>query len=568
MSSNFEYMQMGPWHIFSPTSKVIGAKTNIALILFFILIYFALDVMLLIPDKGRYNLPSTFGLPLMLYHLICDLCTYGSEWHCGRATIISSYRAFSKQKINADLGVSIGLDHVNVTLQVIPRDNRTLDINFNERFNWEIPSGMREQYHTALIKGLPYPILTVAEYLAVETESFTWGRYYRSAGYYTSFLLWASFATWLLMNIMLVNVPRYGAYLMVVTGGLMCMACGVFWLLMPPKPLHIRFEEVWIDFNLGWCFWMTLVVGGIEMATGLIISILDLMFPHTFSTILEIDFDTPYDRHIIIEDSTETRKRRFKIPRLEEPLNATMTAGSRLLRRLSKRDKREETDLRPNPVPMTYSAYGSTPGFDNHAFEMEPKLPFRQNFMMRTDSKKSTKSVNFRNASTRSNHFLDIPIHQDITDKQKQFTRTDSKQSSLSAASSQISIPRSVNFDNIEDLRGNIGPSLPSSPMVHHDSHMVRQDSSQSCGSGASSYGLSGLSRASSIRKISSESAASAVSTSSNTSSSSLSPHEPIARTNSANIIVFHRTDSRGQLQKVSDQVVEIKTDDSSEMWD
>jgi len=549
-------------YAYSNRTSVTGDFTTITIVLFFLTLFLAFITVFPGIRKERFTSFTTVTLSLLV-GLTITICNYGSGWHVGSAKIITSYRAFSKQKINAEMSVSIGLDHVNVTLQVIPRDNRTLDINFNERFNWGIPSEMRDQYHTALVKGLPYPILTVAEYIAVDNESFSWGRYYRQAGYYCNFLLWAAFATWLLMNLMLVNVPRYGAYLMVVTGALMCSAAGVYWLLMPPKALHIRFEEVWIDFHMGWCFWMTVVVGGLEVTVGLVISILDLMFPHTFSTILEVDFDTPYDRHIIIEDSMEQRKKRFKIPRLEEPLSATMTAGSRLLRRLSKRDKREESDQRPSTLP-----YGAPPaGFDNHAFEMEPKLPFRQNFMMRTDSKKSTKSVNFRNASTRSSHFLDIPIHQDIENKQKHFIRTDSKMSSLSAASSSISIPKSVNFEGIEDLRGNIGPSLPSSPVVHHDANMVRQDSSQSVGSSASSFGLGGLSRASSIRKISSESTASAVSTSSNTSTNTLSPHEPVQRTNSSNIIVFHRTDSRGQLQKVSDQVVEIKTDDSSEMW-
>lgn len=34
------------------------------------------------------------------------------------------------------------------------------------------------------------------------------------------------------------------------------------------------------------------------------------MYPHRFSTVLEVDFDTPYDRHIIIEDSHYHRKKR------------------------------------------------------------------------------------------------------------------------------------------------------------------------------------------------------------------------------------------------------------------
>lgn len=63
------------------------------------------------------------------------------------------------------------------------------------------------------------------------------------------------------MNVLLVNVPRYGAYTMIVTGLLMDLACLIFYLLMPPKPLDIRFEEVTLTFRLGWCFWLSLVVG-------------------------------------------------------------------------------------------------------------------------------------------------------------------------------------------------------------------------------------------------------------------------------------------------------------------
>ena len=67
------------------------------------------------------------------------------------------------------------------------------------------------------------------------------------------------------------------------------------------------------------------------------ISVLDLIYPHKFSTILEMDYGTPFDRHTIIEDSHETKKKKKTVPRLEEP---PLTVGfGGLLRRLSKRDR-------------------------------------------------------------------------------------------------------------------------------------------------------------------------------------------------------------------------------------
>lgn len=41
----------------------------------------------------------------------------GSSWHIGRTRISSTYSALSRELITADLGVYIGLDHVNITLR-------------------------------------------------------------------------------------------------------------------------------------------------------------------------------------------------------------------------------------------------------------------------------------------------------------------------------------------------------------------------------------------------------------------------------------------------------------------
>merc|ERR1719500_2213589 len=155
--------------------------------------------------------------------------------------------------------------------------------------------------------GLPFPILTVGEYFTVDAEGFCWGRNYREAGYYTSIFLWMAFALWVLSN-----------------------------RLLPSRPLIIRLEQSTIEFSFGWSFWLVLVAGCLCVLMGGAVSIIDLIYPHKFSTILEVDFGTPFDRHTIIEDSQETKKKKKIVPKLEEPAGAGL--GSRLLRRLSKRD--------------------------------------------------------------------------------------------------------------------------------------------------------------------------------------------------------------------------------------
>ena len=47
------------------------------------------------------------------------------------------------------------------------------------RLNFVRPTELKEEFKAALVKGLPYPILTVAEYMSVDAEGFCWGRNYR-----------------------------------------------------------------------------------------------------------------------------------------------------------------------------------------------------------------------------------------------------------------------------------------------------------------------------------------------------------------------------------------------------
>ena len=80
-----------------------------------------------------------------------------------------------------------------------------------------------------------------------------------------------------------------------------------FWLL-PPRELRINFEDVILTFDFGWCFWLVMTSGGLCLVIGVFISVIDLIYPHKFSIMLEMDYGTPFDRHTIIEDSHKTKK--------------------------------------------------------------------------------------------------------------------------------------------------------------------------------------------------------------------------------------------------------------------
>ena len=269
-----------------------------------------------------------------------------------------------------------------------------------------------------------------------------------------------AFALWVLSNLMLVVVPRYGAYLVTLTGFTLLFCNFIYFKLLPSRPLLIRLEQSVLMFNFGWSFWLVLVAGCLCVLMGGAVSIIDLIYPHKFSTILEVDFGTPFDRHTIIEDSQETKKKKKNLPKLEEPPSAGL--GSRLLRRLSKRD-REGRSTHPD-------------GHDNYAFEMEaPKSPWRYpHLMFRNDSKKS-KAVSFRNHQGRNQ--LEVPGI-GFGEFAKHLRRTDSKDSSCSSLSSQ------------HELR----PSM-SVPVFHDHFNKFKRTDSESSGSSFASIGLSILSR-------------------------------------------------------------------------
>ncbi|KAG8193700.1 hypothetical protein JTE90_005000 [Oedothorax gibbosus] len=229
----------------------------------------------------------------LLVGAVILICTFGTEWHVAQASISSPYRAFSREKIFADVAVKIGLSSVNITLQATPVHKRSEDINYNERFQWVGADEMREGYRGALVRGLPFPLLTIAEYFTQELEGFCWGRRYRMAGYYSTILLWCAFSLWLLMNLLLCTVPRYGAYTMQLTGAVLLLTSALYTHLLPKKPLVIPFEGGSLHFRLGWCFWAVLAAGIVSVVVGGAEAVLDLLFPNKFSTILEVDYDMP-----------------------------------------------------------------------------------------------------------------------------------------------------------------------------------------------------------------------------------------------------------------------------------
>lgn len=331
----------------------------LALLLAALTLYLAFLVVFPGIRKERFSTFTVVTLSLFVGTVIL-VCKHGSSWHIAGARVArAAYRAFSSERLDCWLAIHVGLGHVNVTLTALSWGNTTIGdpgVDYNEQFRWEEAGAIQEWYRAGLTRGLPYPVLSVAEHFAVQHEGFEWGAKYRAAGYTTSTLLWTALALWLLMNLLLVVVPRYGAYAMAILGVTLCAAAGGYWASLPNAPLVVRLDGAMLFFSLGWCFWLVLIAGSACVLVGMVIAMLDLIWPHRFSTVLEVDYDTPYDRHVLIVDSRQRAR-----PQTQASL------PTRILRRLSSKTRENEAQASLSVV--------NERGRDNPAFRHEQRKP-------------------------------------------------------------------------------------------------------------------------------------------------------------------------------------------------
>uniref|UniRef100_A0A0R3S505 Transmembrane protein n=1 Tax=Elaeophora elaphi TaxID=1147741 RepID=A0A0R3S505_9BILA len=222
------------------------------------------------------------------------------SWHQGSIRIYSAYRAFTTDKLDAILGVRMGLKHLNVTLTSVPTSGKeqqnSLDgLEYNERFEFLNVFSMEMELEKSLKKGLPYPILKIIEYLSVDRAGFVWGRQYRLTGHYTIYLLWTAFAFWIIQILMLCLVPHNFAKIVIIVGILVLSADFVYFTFVP-KNLQIRFPSFdgsvsILDFHFSTCFYTTLTAGITSLVYGGILIILQAKSLYTLKTFITCHAD-------------------------------------------------------------------------------------------------------------------------------------------------------------------------------------------------------------------------------------------------------------------------------------
>ncbi|XP_040825087.1 dual oxidase maturation factor 1 isoform X1 [Ochotona curzoniae] len=206
---------------------------------------------------------------------------FSSEWSVGQISANTTYKAFSSQRIHAHVGLQVGLGGVNITLTGTPVQQLNETINYNEEFTWHLGQNYEEAYSRALVKGLPDPVLYLAEKFTPQSPCGL-HHLYRLAGHYASAMLWVAFLCWLLTNVMLsMPVLVYGGHMLLATGIFQLLALLLFssaTSLIPPCPLRLGTAE--LHMRRGPAFWITLATGLLCVLLGLAMAVAHRLQPH------------------------------------------------------------------------------------------------------------------------------------------------------------------------------------------------------------------------------------------------------------------------------------------------
>ncbi|KFP39106.1 Dual oxidase maturation factor 1, partial [Chlamydotis macqueenii] len=211
------------------------------------------------------------------------------DWETGWVTANTSYKSFSCALVNADIGLHIGLAGVNITLVGNPVNQVNETINYNEHFAWSFNADYNHSYSEGLERGLPSPILYMAEKFTTQSPCSV-HRQYRISGHYASLTLWMAFCTWLL-SILLFSMPilLYGGYMLLLTAALMLFSLLFFFTARNASKCPIQFGPVSLKTDYGGSFWLTLVTGLLCLLLGLGVIILNSVQPEKLRLVFNLD---------------------------------------------------------------------------------------------------------------------------------------------------------------------------------------------------------------------------------------------------------------------------------------
>ncbi|NXW90247.1 DOXA2 factor, partial [Alopecoenas beccarii] len=249
-------------------ASVFNVSTIIVIVVF---LTFACSFLLITPGiRGRARLYWMLRVLLsLIVGVVIVTVQFTGDWETAWVTANTSYKSFSRALVNVDIGLHVGLAGVNVTLVGNPVNQVNETINYNEHFAWSFSADYDHSYGEGLEKGLPNPILYVAEKFTTQSPCSV-HRQYRISSHYASATLWVAFCTWLISN-MLFSMPVlvYGGYMLLITGAFVIFSLISFSTVRNSPMCPIHFGTAVLHIGYGGSFWLTLAIGLLCLVAGI-----------------------------------------------------------------------------------------------------------------------------------------------------------------------------------------------------------------------------------------------------------------------------------------------------------
>ncbi|KAE9554794.1 hypothetical protein FO519_001991 [Halicephalobus sp. NKZ332] len=269
------------------------------LIIFFLFLVPYLAFIIILPGMREKRFSSFFTIT---YHLGIGCLLMASlvlpYWNVGSVRIVSQFTPDGVQH-EADLGISVGLKAINVSLKYIRSFNsdpeRFKGMYFNEKYTMDGVNAMGAELMEAYERGMPYPFLKVLEYFSLNAGSFCWGREYRKAGYFTDALLWTAVAFWALQTVLLLSLPHQYAKAGLLTGCFILLGV-LLYIILAPEQLHIPFvgvngQKVYLVMHYGSSFYLAIISGILSVVFSFIFCVLQYFRIYTLDTIFGSNLD-------------------------------------------------------------------------------------------------------------------------------------------------------------------------------------------------------------------------------------------------------------------------------------
>ncbi|KAJ8340757.1 hypothetical protein SKAU_G00353900 [Synaphobranchus kaupii] len=240
--------------------------------------------------RGKARLFWMFRMILSLFTgAVIVAVNFTSDWAAANVKANTTYKSFSSAFVSAEVGLHVGLSGINVTLKGVPLEQLNETIDYNEVFRWT--DVLDKDYTDALEKGLPNPILYIAEKFTLNSPC---GLYYqyRYSGQYASATMWTAFCCWLVANILFsLPVILYAGYMMVATGTFIFFSLASFATTqnIPACTFTIGTVSFQIHFSLS--FWLSLATGVLCFLIGAMVVILDSLMPEKMREAFSVGVD-------------------------------------------------------------------------------------------------------------------------------------------------------------------------------------------------------------------------------------------------------------------------------------